>query len=119
MTSPFLALHSSSKSPISKTLSFSVKALELDRALEGVPQAGRIYLTFSGAYRLERKWAESGLYYLLTASYGHDPRFWPDGHWSIHVEPIPRALRHTASVLLKSVGLPNLRAWFLEVASSS
>ena len=114
----FAVLNSSWKQRISSKWSFPVKAMDLDEALTGVPQAGAIYASFSHGYRLALKWARTGRYPLLEGHYAFG-RGHPEPLWRVVVLPVPRGFRHEASILLDVRGLPALRAWFLRAFASA
>ncbi len=103
------------KAPISRSLSWPIRAKELSDALAGTPQAEKLTVSFHHYEPMDRRGKPRAI---LSVHYHGEE--WVHGavgsaeEWSIRVAPVPRDLRHLVNGLLRNEALPAMRNWLME-----
>jgi hypothetical protein len=117
-----------SKSKLPKALSYPLGAEAISRVLAGAPHADELSLSFHDqavwpATEFNRLVREGLPYCILSAGYVPPRKLsrsapntlaesgWYQGHFSVTVYPVLRALRHPAGQLLRELGLPAVVEW--------
>lgn len=101
------------KDEIPKTHSYPLGAKAISDALAGVPQFDLLKINFSFGWKGFAKDRVPGApYRVLEAGYT-GPGLPLLSGWTIHVRPVPRALKHEIQTRLLAEALPRLKAWLL------
>jgi hypothetical protein len=103
------------KGPISRSLSWPIRAKELSDALADTPQAEKLSINFHHYEPMDRRGKPHAV---LSVHYHGEERVrsavGSEEEWSISVAPVPRDLRHLVNGLLMNEALPAMRNWLME-----
>ncbi|MGE3409752.1 MAG: hypothetical protein AB7I37_23240 [Pirellulales bacterium] len=135
MTEKLPIIPTSYKAILPKTLSYPIGAEAISEGLADAPNGKEFTLAFYGnpvnaASDFHRTLREGLPYPILVAKYKppSKPGYsgaqfmvdggWYDKHWSLHVYPVRRELKHTVGQLLREHGLPALAQWLRSAIES-
>jgi len=113
------------KTQIGSYLSWPVGAMELTKALLGVPQIRVLELRFSEHYPKYPKGKWPASFRVIEAQYTyHRTQYapfagWNDVHWYFDVFPVPRNMRAEIRVALQKHGFRTVAEWLLGHAAFS